>query len=65
MGVVILQELCARYWPTELSTTEDRGLVSIELLSEATFDDYIHREIKLNESVKVRARLGMLEYPMN
>lgn len=46
------KELCARYWPTEVSAPETRGPVSIELLSEDPFDDYVHRKIKLNETVK-------------
>ena len=50
---ITLQEMCAQYWPKEPSTAETRGAVSIELLSEETFDDYIHREIKLDETVKV------------
>ena len=48
-----LQEMCARYWPGELSATETRGTVSIELLSEESFQDYIHRKIKLDETAKV------------
>ena len=51
--VLVLQEMCALYWPKEVSATETRGKVSIELLSEEPFQDYIHRKIKLDETVKV------------
>ena len=52
-----VQEMCARYWPTGVSTSETRGTVSIELLSEEPLQDYIHRKIKLDESVKVKLAL--------
>lgn len=53
---IVLQEMCTCYWPTERGVTEEKGSVSIELLSEDMFEDYIHREIKLNETVRVRYR---------
>lgn len=51
---IVPQEMCVCYWPTEKGITEQKGSVSIELLSEEMFGDYIHREIKLNETVRVR-----------
>ena len=53
---IVPQEMCTCYWPTEKGITEQKGSVSIELLSEEMFGDYIHREIKLNETVRVRYR---------
>ena len=45
--------MCARYWPKEVSVPETRGPVSVELLSEEPFQDYIHRKLKLDQTVKV------------
>ena len=51
-----LQDLCVRYWPQEMNTPAERGPVTTELLSEERFEDYIHREIKITESFKVRSQ---------
>ena len=45
-----------RYWPQEMNTPSERGPVTTELFSEERFEDYIHREIKITESFKVRSQ---------
>ncbi|CAI8026225.1 Receptor-type tyrosine-protein phosphatase delta [Geodia barretti] len=46
------KEMCACYWPKEVSGTETRGSLSTELLSEEPFQDFTHRKIKLDQTVK-------------
>jgi protein tyrosine phosphatase len=50
--LVNMQEMCACYWPMEVSGTETRGSLSTELLSEEPFQDFTHRKIKLDQTVK-------------
>ena len=49
----VTQVMCACYWPKEVSVAETRGSLSIELLSEEPFNDYTHRKIKLDQTIKV------------
>ena len=43
------QDQCARYWPESLNSPEKQGSLTLELLSEGPFEDYIMREIKVTD----------------
>ena len=44
-----IQEQCSQYWPDSLNSPEKNGSLSIELLSEKQFEDYILRELKVSD----------------
>ena len=43
------QELCALYWPDSLNCPEKMGSLSIEVVNEQPFEDYILRELKVTD----------------
>jgi len=43
------KDQCARYWPESLNSPEKQGSLTLELLSEGPFEDYIMREIKVTD----------------
>ena len=45
-----IQEQCAQYWPESKNSPEKMGSqLSVELLSEGEFEDYICRELKITD----------------
>ena len=45
-----VQEQCAQYWPESKNSPEKMGSqLSVELLSEGEFEDYICRELKITD----------------
>ena len=52
IGIFIstFQEQCAQYWPESKNSPEKMGSqLSVELLSEGEFEDYICRELKITD----------------
>ena len=48
--VLPVQEQCAQYWPESKNSSEKMGSqLSVELLSEGEFEDYICRELKITD----------------
>ena len=48
--VSLFQEQCAQYWPESKNSPEKMGSqLSVELLSEGEFEDYICRELKITD----------------
>ena len=43
------QEQCVQYWPEAVNSPEKMGSLSVELVSENSFEDYICREIKVTD----------------
>ena len=47
---LFLQEQCAQYWPQSKNSPEKMGSqLSVEILSEGAFEDYICRELKITD----------------
>ena len=61
LGVPI-QEQCSQYWPESKNSPEKMGSqLSVELLSEGEFEDYICRELKITD-LTVRTMPSLLYY---
>ena len=46
---VCLQEQCARYWPDSVNSPDKIGSLTIELVEEKQFEDYLCRDIKVTD----------------
>lgn len=57
----LLQEQSVQYWPESKSSPEKMGSMTVELISEGAYEDYLIRELKLTEaSVRKKTFIAML-----